>query len=149
MTLFLQPTFWTHKWLLSTTAGWLPPRSMAAVHLGKFYFPCVCSMCCGPALSLVLLPSDPLSLYPSLPVVHCITFIPVFHSAPCQSPKRPSDALVSPQLPTTFLVSCSAVLLLGRICSHPNPAAWHLWRAEPGRLCYTSLEIRGLMRARL
>lgn len=58
---------------------------------------------------------------------------------------------MSPQLPTTFLVSCSAVLLLGRICSHinPNPAAWHPWRAEPGRLRYTSLEIRGLVRARL
>ena len=146
MSLPLQPTFGLHKYLFSTTAGWLPPCSVAAVHLGKLCFLCLHSMCCGPAVILALPPSAPLSLHPSLPVAHCITFIPVFHPAPCHSPKRSSDALVSPHPPTSFLVSRSVILFLGRICRHvnPNPAAWHLWRVEPGRLCCTSLEVQGL-----
>jgi len=87
-----------------------------------------------------------LSLLPSLPVAHCITFIPVFHPAPCHSPKRSLGELVSPHPLTIFTVSCSAILLLGGICRHinPNPAAWHLRSVEPGRLCCTSLKVQRL-----
>lgn len=65
------------------------PSSVAAVHLGTFYFLSPYSKCCDPALTLILPPSAPLSLPPPLPVAHWIILIPVFHPAPITFLKHP------------------------------------------------------------
>lgn len=124
MSLSLQPTFWTPQIALFHHCRMAPPMF---------------SSCCAPrevllfvspAVILGLPLSALLLLHLSLPVAHGITFIPVSHPAPWNSPKSSFDALVSLHPLTIFLVSSSTILLLGRICRHvnPNPAAWHLWR---------------------